>query len=132
MKKVAIIALFALAGCVGTFNPQAVKPVSGVDAALKMSLVQRDLTAAANSAQVAGDKVGFDCFSALQVFVNQRLATPRPQVAGVFSTIEAARIGVAKVEQGIPEDVHVKCAPVIIDAQTVLIRLEALIGLGIH
>lgn len=123
MKKWGIVAAFLLAGCASfTSTP------TGVTAQDK-TILQKDLAAAAHSAQAYGDQVGFDCWNALQIAVANKLASEKPQIAGVASAVEAVRIGVVELDRGVPEDVHVKCAPVLIDARILALRLAAM---GIH
>jgi hypothetical protein len=91
-----------------------------------------DLQAAVADAKAAGDADGFACWTDVlnyvQALPTAGASTPAPQIAGVASGIEAARIGAASLAQGvvippIPHQLHKDCAVLIIDAEQLAARL---------
>lgn len=93
------------------------------------SVTANDLDAAVSIAKAHGDKVGEACFSAMKDWLAAK-APEQPKAAGVFSALELTRVGVARIRAGVPDAVHVACAPVIVDSQRVLLRL-GLIAAGL-
>lgn len=97
-----------------------------------------DLQNADVLAVASADKTAHQCFSYL-IPVVQNLATqqnnPGLPVSGAFSGFEAARIAINKgkslIQGGIPEDLNLACAPLVLDAQNTIIGLAAKVGLTI-
>lgn len=81
-----------------------------------------DLQAAVQIANEAGDRVGADCYDAMLNHLPKPLVT---NSVGPVSAYAAARVRVRALKDGIPEEVHVKCAPLIVDAE------KTLTGLGL-
>jgi hypothetical protein len=85
------------------------------------SITGADLDAAVGIATANGDTIGAACYTALKKHLGE--APAQPAVAGVFSAFEVARTKVNTFAAGVPQDVHIACAPVVLDAQATLLRL---------
>jgi len=94
-----------------------------------------DLTVAKAYAEahpnVEGMKALANCTAALLSHSGEwTTAEGEAPVVGVFTAYAKAKVTVAQFRSGIPEDVHIACAPVVLDAHSVLRRL-ALLGVGL-
>ncbi len=88
-----------------------------------------DLTAARAYAESHHDVAVVNCTTVLMRYVGQ--AAEEPPTVGVFSAYAKARVKVERFKDGVPEDLHIACAPLVIDARLMLVRLAALLGGGL-
>jgi hypothetical protein len=102
------------------------------------SFVTTDLSAALAMAQASGDKTAALCYAYLipQVAAAQaQLGNLAPRnIKGGFSGFEAGRIAVTNVKgfvNGVPTDLNVNCAPLVLDAGSTLVGLAAKVGVTI-
>ena len=117
-------ALLIVSGCAAaTTSDGTTRPLAKL-----ATFATADLAQAVAIAEQAGDRVGAACYTALQQYVGQA-GQARPAIKGAFSAFALARVGTSKLSAGVPEDLHVACAPVVLDAQQTLIRL-GVIGAG--
>lgn len=128
MKRLAavmLIGLTALLGACATLQPEGSGQPNATQAASPAaalsSIATADLETAALQADADGDQVGAACWRAMQAWLGSR--PPAPKVVGAFSAIQAARSATRRISAGVPQDVHVKCAPLVLDAQAVALRL---------
>ncbi len=112
--------LVLLAGCSTLSGLKKPDPVQTAQASIGQ-ITQADLTNAISIARANNDTAGVNCLTALQAHLPT--ATTLPKVNGVFSAYELARVKVAAFQNGVPQDVHIACAPVVLDAQGVLLKL---------
>jgi hypothetical protein len=89
-----------------------------------MQFTQNDLQAALAIYQAAGDTAGVNCMQAIIAAQPQLSALTNLQVSGAFSAFAAARVRTEALKKGIPENVHIACAPLVVDANTVLLRFH--------
>ncbi len=121
-----IAAVLALAGCAGVPTQTSPGEQSAAQSPLSSlaNVAAADLDTAAKQADADGDAVGAACWRAMQTWLGNRPAAAH--VVGAFSAIQAARSARLRVASGVPTDVHVKCSPVVLDAQGVALRLGLL------
>lgn len=86
-----------------------------------------DLEAAKAQADATNDPQASLCYSKVIDFVNARGVTTG-DVRGVFSAFQTARSLRRGVDQGIPEDLHNACAPLVVDAHITLLKLGLIAG----
>jgi hypothetical protein len=84
-----------------------------------------DLNAATARAVAANDVEGAACYPVLAKYIAQGLPGVG-KVAGAFDAFEAARLGQKKVGAGIPTDLKMGCAPLMMDERDMVIRLMAI------
>lgn len=124
MKYLIILSLLFLGGC-STMSGLFKKPVTSnpVQSAQQniAKITQADLSNAITIAKANNDVAGVNCLTALQA--NLPTTTNLPKVNGVFSAYELARVKIAAFQNGVPQDVHIACSPVVLDAQGVLLKL---------
>lgn len=124
MKYLIILSLLMLGGCStisGLFKkPVTANPVQAAQTQIAQ-ITQADLTNAITIAKANNDVAGVNCLTALQAHLPA--ATTLPKVNGAFSAYELARVKIAAFQNGVPQDVHIACAPVVLDAQGVLLKL---------
>lgn len=132
------VAVIALAGC-------AVNPATGLPTSSSASdplaalgkFTVADLTNADKLAVASNDKVAHQCFAYLIPVVEQAQAaqgTPGVTVSGAFSAFEAGRVAVTNGKAllaGVPQDLNVACAPLVLDATNTIVGLAAKVGVGI-
>ena len=120
MKTIALLLVvsFAMSGCaVAQSTPQDTQPaVQSIG-----TITQTDLASAIASAKAAGDTVGQNCWQAISDWIG--VQPVKPQITGAISGVEALRIANGRIKSGLPSAVHVNCAPVVIDAQNVMLQL---------
>ena len=122
---IVVLAMSALFGGCATAQTPAVTPSATAQASQTLaSITAADLDAAIATAQANNDPAGAACFTALKANVGN--AAAEPKVAGLASAYEAARVHVRGFQAGLPEAVTNACAPLIVDAQTALIKLGLL------
>lgn len=100
------------------------------------SFVEADLLNALAIFKAANNKAGVACTEAILGHLPElRALNAKPEIAapviGVFSryamlkvTADGFRLKAETVRNGVPEDVHLACAPLIVDAQTILLRFH--------
>jgi hypothetical protein len=121
MKRSLIPAAFAaglllLSGCALPSGPPSEDPFAGLTA-----IVDGDIDAAIAIAEAGGDPDAAACYREIKKVRADRpdLGTP----AGAVSAFERLRLLRRSIDAGLPESLHVACAPVVIDAERTLIRL---------
>ncbi len=114
------IAILSLAGC-ASVGERVLK--AGTTGDVRFS--PQDVDAAILIAQQAGDKVGEGCYRAIRAHLD---VPSSPQTHGVVSTYAAARVAVRAARAPLAEDVHVACAPLVVDAGTFASRLGLTFG----
>ena len=115
MKLGIVMACVFMSGCASV---QAQQPSLG-------TLLGADLDAAISIAQANGDSVAAGCYTALKN--NLPKASQQPIApAGVVSGFELARLGINKLNVGVPSEVHIACSPLVVDAATVGVGLVKL------
>jgi hypothetical protein len=101
------------------------RSVTQADVQSLATITGADLDAAVKISNDNGDAVGAGCFAALKDWIGAPKPAAQPAV-GVFSALARARGGVSRIRAGVPPAVHIACAPVIVDAETVGLRLGAI------
>lgn len=92
------------------------------------SFIQRDLEEAKASADAWGDRAGSQCWGALLEYVKTLPGKTESQAVGLAGAYQRARNGRRIYDAGIPEDIHIACAPMVSDAKNTLFRLAKLAG----
>ncbi|MDE3023908.1 MAG: hypothetical protein KGI54_18985, partial [Pseudomonadota bacterium] len=117
-----MLCLALLAGCstLSGLKSPATDPVQAAQANIAQ-ITQADLTNAISIAKANNDIAGVNCLTALQAHIPNSVNIPK--VNGVFSAYELTRVKVRAFQNGVPQDVHIACAPVVLDAQGVLLKL---------
>jgi hypothetical protein len=113
-----IAALAAIAGCATVAGTL---PVQGAAENQLEKVTKVDLDSAIAQATAAGDDQAVKCFTLVQDFVGK--GAPAADIKGVFSAFEATRLLRKRVDTGVPEDLHIACAPLILDARVTLVKL---------
>mgnify|MGYP001591743830 CR=1 FL=1 len=124
--NIVLILLALVIGLVGCATVPIEQGGTGLSAL--QTFTKADLAQASAIATAGGDTIAAACYDALNKHIGA--IQERPAIKGVFSLYETARLGIAKIRGGVPQDVHVACAPIVLDAQHTLIRL-GLIGSGL-
>ena len=102
--------------------------VSGASENSLSKITAADLDAAIKEATDNNDPQAVLCFTEVQKFIGKGLAAP--QLKGVFSTFEAARLLRRSIQSNDREALHIACAPLIVDANVTLAKL-GLIAAGL-
>lgn len=127
MKRLvaAAAAVFLLTAC-ASFPPAAIAQDKDSQAAAQSiaGVVSADLDAAIAIAKANNDATGAACWQAIKDNLAAKPAQPAP--AGAISAFEALRSRVRTLQAGVPEAVHVACAPLVVDANLVLLKLGAI------
>lgn len=92
------------------------------------SFIQRDLEEAKASADAWGDRSASQCWGALLERVQALPGKTESKVVGLAGAYQRARNGRRVYDAGIPEDIHIACAPMVSDAKSTLFRLAKLAG----
>lgn len=128
--------IHAVAGMKSELAAEQTPPVWDETAPQQPSFVEADLLNALAIFKAADNKAGVACTNAILGHLPElRALNSKPQIAapviGAFSgyaaakvTADALRAKAGTVRKGVPEDVHIACAPLVIDAQTILLRLH--------
>lgn len=122
MKTRIVLLGLAIALCAGCVTA----PAADVDGPPLPQLIAADLDAAIGIATANNDAIAARCFEALKKHLPSS-STAAPAPAGVVSAYAAARVRVRAFRAGIPEDVHVACAPLIVDGARTLTGLGHLL-----
>ena len=117
MKKSAAIAALCALGACAPGNSNLLAKLSTFTVA--------DLQAADVIAVQAGDTIAHACFPVLIAWI-QTLPSGQQVVTGAISTFEVARTTRLGVQKGIPDSVKMGCAALLVDEQTLLLKLGAL------
>ena len=123
MKYLIMFCLVLLAGCstLSGLKKPTTDPVQAAQAQI-IKTTQKDLTNGLAIAKAYGDQNGIRCITALQNSIPTTISN-LPPVSGPISAYELARVKVIAFQNGIPPAVHTACAPVVLDAQGVLLKL---------
>ena len=105
----------ALAGC-ATSGARVL--LAGTTGAIRFS--PADVDRAIDIAAQAGDVVAEGCFRAIRKHVDQEFTI---EAVGPVSSYAAARMRIRAARAGLAPDVHIACAPMIVDAGTFASRL---------
>jgi hypothetical protein len=81
-----------------------------------------DLDAAILIAEQGNDQVAANCYREIKTHYVPSGAPQALDVQGAFSAHAAARQVRRAVQAGVPEPVHLACAPLVVDAQSFVIR----------
>lgn len=134
----AVVMLGLLSAC--TVNPATGLPVvsGGQDPLATLGkFTVTDLQNADALALAAQDKTAHQCFAYLIPVVQQAQATqskPGLPVSGAFSGFEASRVAITGGKAllgGIPADLNLACAPLVLDAANTVIGLAAKVGVSV-
>lgn len=134
MKTLALIlSLLILSGCASISLPTHPQPQSLSEALanVKGDLVI-DLNAADSIAVAHGDVVAHACYPVLAKYVPGNGTPTVDQIKGMFSAFEEARATRLKIEgqigMGIPSDLKLACAALLMDERQFILRLAAIAG----
>lgn len=105
--------LLAVAACATTGG-------DGPDTNIKQ-FVRADIQAALKIAQASGDTAGINCMSVLLKRMPENVDAVK--ATGAVSLYMQARQTRRAIDKGISEEVHLACAPLIVDAERVLAKL---------
>lgn len=124
---VVLAGVAALAACAGPSTGSA--PVSTAQNPLQalQSFTVTDLQAADADAATHGDTLAHTCYAALIPAVQDAQVTA-PQLKGAFSAFQASRDAATLVQAGIPQNINVACAPLVLDASATVVGLAAKLG----
>jgi hypothetical protein len=113
-------AVLALAGCGSTGDNTGLESLR--------SFAVDDLTRAHAIAVAAEDGVAANCYAALLDMAENTPGLPDTDVGrtGGFTVFQVGRNISRRVAGGVPEKVHVACAPLVVDAETTLLGLGAI------
>jgi hypothetical protein len=92
------------------------------------SFLERDLTEAKASADAWGDRSASQCWGVLLDHVKALPGKTESKVVGLAGAYQRARNGRRIYDAGMPEDIHIACAPMVSDAKSTLFRLAKLAG----
>jgi hypothetical protein len=128
-----VILTLAFSGCASIALPSHPQPQSlGEALANVRGDLVIDLSAADVIAVAHGDVVAHACYPVLAKYVPGNGAPTVDQIKGVFSAFEEARATRLKVEGqvagGIPTDLKLACAALLMDEQQFILRLAAIAG----
>jgi hypothetical protein len=104
---------------------QADGPVALVEALQKITVA--DLDAATARAVAGGDQMGAQCYPVLKKYVEQGLPGVQ-KFAGFVDAFEAARLGRKQFSSGVPDDLRIACAPLLMDEREFGLRVAAMAG----
>ncbi len=114
MKYIALVALL-LSGCASVGET-----VLGAGTSGAARFDPTDVEAAIKIAQDTKDPVAEACFKAIRAHTDK---SPAPEVKGIVSAYAAARAAAHAAQAGLAEDVHVACAPLVVDAAQFNLKL---------
>jgi len=125
MKRIVAtaIAVLFLSSCSTMFNRKA---ADGTTQTLAQ-FTTADLLAAHTIAEQHNATALANCTGVLLKYADKE-ATTEPAVVGVFSAYAKAYVKLDRFKDGVPEDIHIACAPLLIDGKLMIVRLSALIG----
>lgn len=117
-----LIVCALVAGCLsGCATVAGSSPAQGAAEDQLEKVTKADLDSAIAEASAAGDDQAVKCFTLVQDFVGK--GAPAADIKGVFSAFEATRLLRRRVDTGVPEELHIACAPLILDARITLVKL---------
>lgn len=124
MKYLLVLALMFMSACTSlTINDENVTFAEFTVA---------DLQGAQALALADNDEVARLCYVELEKFVVSRGAvTVGEATLGAFSKFQRLRMTRRHIDQGVPEEINTRCAPLIVDAGKTLIRIRRLVTPGI-
>jgi hypothetical protein len=132
-KLLAVLSLSLLSGCATVSLPSHPAPQSLGEALanVKGDLVV-DLAAADAIAVAHNDVVAHACYPVLAKYLPGQGKPTIDQIKGVFSAFEearATRLGIeSRVSGGLPVELKLACAPLLMDEQQFILRLAAIAG----
>lgn len=88
-----------------------------------------DLDAATARAIAGGDQMGAACYPVLKKYVQQGLPGAQ-KFAGAIDAFEAARLGRKNFSAGVPDDLRMGCAALLMDERDFALRLAAIGAAG--
>lgn len=94
----------------------------GVQSPELADFTTEDLDAAILIAEQGGDQVAANCYREIKTHYVPSGAPQAIDIKGAFSAHAAARRVRRAVQAGVPEPVHLACAPLVVDAQSFVIR----------
>lgn len=118
------VILILLNGCATVAGTGA---VSGVSENRLSKITEADLNAAIKQASDNNDPQAVLCYTEIKNFIAKVAA---PELKGVLSTFETARLLRRRIQSNDREPLHVACAPLIVDANVTLAKL-GLIAAGL-
>lgn len=90
-----------------------------------------DLQAALADAQQVGDTVAAACYMVLIPYVQANVKNPLPGQLGAFIAFQKARDLQSTINAGVPSQINVACAPLVLDAANTVIGLGAKVGISL-
>lgn len=130
---IVVLCVALLTGCASVSLPSHPQPTSLGEALanVKGDLVI-DLNAADAIAVAHGDVVAHACYPVLAKYVPGNGTPTVDQIKGVFSAFEEARATRMKIEgqvsMGVPSELKLACAALLMDEQQFILRLAAIAG----
>ena len=135
MTRISIVIVTGLALTACAADPQAVRNQADAAASVKQlsEFTVADLAAADADAVAAGDVLAHACYPALAAYVQTLQAKfPGTATVGVATAFQRGRDLAKGVKGGIPVELQLGCAPLVMDATTdvrqFLIRLGTVVG----
>lgn len=108
------------------------KPVPAKDPlAVVQAFTVSDLQAALADAQQVGDTVAAACYTVLIPYVQANVKNPLPGQLGAFIAFQKARDLQSTINAGVPSQINVACAPLVLDAANTVIGLGAKVGVSL-
>lgn len=105
--------VLVLSGCVS---------LPGVQSPELAKFTSEDLDAAILIAEQSNDPIAANCYREIKTHYVPSGAPEAIDIKGAFSAHAAARRVRRAVAAGVPEPVHLACAPLVVDAQSFVIR----------
>ena len=91
-----------------------------------------DLQNALADAQANSDVIAAACYTALIPVVQQQANVTAPTgKIGAISVFQKSRDLARLAQRGVPDSINMACSPLVLDAQTTVLRLGALAGLAV-
>lgn len=117
-----LVTMVLLTGCAGTVSSSPdPDPLTALG-----QIAAVDLDAAQAIAVAHNDTIAAMCFPVLKKYLG---ATPTgDQIKGVISAFEKARVTRLGVENGVPSDLKIACAPLLMDERMFLVRLGIMLA----
>lgn len=123
--------VLGLVGC--SADLASLHQASGIEefATALQQVTVEDLDAATADAVAHNDVLAAACYPVLKKYVAQGLPG-QAKVKGAFEAFQRARDGVNQFQAGVPTDLRMGCAPLLMDVQQMAMRIAAIAGAKSH